>query len=82
MKKTRLRIVQLCLSAIILLQAVSVFSGEWLLHYWYAGSLFVALNIFCVIVVLNEFRTISKFVQDSPDRNKIDADEPCVSTSR
>lgn len=82
MKKTRLRIVQVCLSAIVLLQAVSSFGGGWLQRYWYVDSVFFALNVLCVMVVLNEFRTVSKSAQQPHGCGRRDADKPSVSPSR
>lgn len=82
MKKTQLRIVQVCLSVIILLQAVLVTNGEWLLRYGYVGSVFMALNITCVFVVLHEFLSVFNYSETSRDRGKSDVDEPSVSPSR
>lgn len=81
MKKIRLRIVQVCLSVIILLQAVLVTNGQWLLSYGYVGSVFMALNIICVFVVLYEFLSVFDHSETSRDRDKSDVDEPSVSPS-
>lgn len=82
MKKTRLRIVQVCLSVIILLQAVLVTNGQWLLGYGYVGSVFMALNITCAFVVLHEFLSASNHSETSRDRDESDVNEPSVSPSR
>lgn len=82
MKKTRLRIVQVCLSVIILLQAALVTNGQWLLSYGYVGSVFMALNITCAFVVFYEFLSVFNRSEASGDQDKSDVNEPSVSPSR
>lgn len=81
MKKIQLRIVQVCLSVIILLQMLSVSNGEWL-HNGYVGSVFVALNVFCAYAVLHEFLSVFKHAEALRDRDESDVNEPSVSPSR